>query len=200
MWVFILTLCVVGWGEVAQVIRRQVMSLKPQPYMEAARSIGARANRLLGQHALPHLVPLLLVLAALEMGGVLMLLAELGFLNTFLGGGFRVQIGEFGAMQPVIAYFSDVPEWGAMLANIRDWWRSYPWMAWYPGVAVFLAILTFNLLGEGLRRFLDESRVNVGRLLNRYTAIGRGRCGPWPGPVAAQRDADRGVPIGCPPV
>jgi len=171
MWVFIVALCVVGWGEVAQVIRRQVMSLRPQPYMEAARSVGARPNRLLGQHALPHLVPLLLVLAALEMGGILMLLAELGFLNTFLGGGFRVEIGEAGRAQPVVAYFSDVPEWGAMLANIRDWWRSYPWMAWYPGVAFFLAILTFNLLGEGLRRFLDESRINIGRLLNRYTAI-----------------------------
>ena len=174
MWVFIVALCVVGWGEVAQVIRRQVMSLKTQPYMEAAWSVGARANRLLGKHALPHLVPLLLVLAALEMGGILMLLAELGFLNTFLGGGFRVEIGEAGRMQPVIAYFSDVPEWGALLANIRDWWRSYPWMAWYPGVAFFLAILTFNLLGEGLRRFLDESRINVGRLLNRYTAIAVG--------------------------
>jgi ABC-type dipeptide/oligopeptide/nickel transport system permease subunit len=174
MWVFIVAICIVGWGEVAQVIRRQVMSLKPQPYMEAAWSVGARASRLLSQHALPHLVPLLLVLAALEMGSILMLLAELGFLNIFLGGGFRVQIGEAGRMQPVIAYFSDVPEWGAMLANIRDWWRSYPWMAWYPGVAVFLAILTFNLLGEGLRRFLDESRVNIGRLFNRHTAIGAG--------------------------
>jgi hypothetical protein len=58
-----------------------------------------------------------------------------------------------------------------MLANIRNWWRSYPWMAWYPGVAFFLAILTFNLLGEGLRRFISESRVNVSRLLNRYTVL-----------------------------
>jgi hypothetical protein len=113
----------------------------------------------------------LIVLGGLEMGAVLMLLAELGFLNVFLGGGYRVMIAETGSMQPVIAYFSDVPEWGAMLANIRDWWRSYPWMAWYPGIAFFLAILVLNLWGEGLRRFLNDSRINVSRVLNRYTLL-----------------------------
>ncbi len=61
--------------------------------------------------------------------------------------------------------FSDIPEWGALLANIRDWWRSYPWMAWYPGLAFFLAIMTFNLFAEGLRRFLEDSRVNLSRYL-----------------------------------
>ncbi|MER3459059.1 MAG: hypothetical protein C4309_10945, partial [Chloroflexota bacterium] len=65
--------------------------------------------------------------------------------------------------------FSDVPEWGALLANIRSWWRTYPWMGWYPALFFSLAILAFNLWGEGLRRFLDESRVNVSRLFNRYT-------------------------------
>ena len=98
-----------------------------------------------------------------------MLLAELGFLNIFLGGGFRVQIAEGARMSPIIYYFSDVPEWAALLANIRNWWRSYPWMAWYPGVGFFLAILAFNVAGEGLRRLMDDARVNVGRLFNRYT-------------------------------
>jgi len=169
MWVFIVAICVVGWGEVAQFVRRQVMSIQPELYIEAARSVGARATRILTQHVLPHLLSPLLVLGVLEMGGVLMLLAELGFLSIFLGGGFKVQIAEGAKMAPIIAFFSDVPEWGAMLANIRDWWRSYPWMAWYPGVAFFLAILAFNLWGEGLRRFLNDSRINVTRLINRYS-------------------------------
>jgi ABC-type dipeptide/oligopeptide/nickel transport system permease component len=167
--VFVIGISVVGWGEAAQFVRAQVIGLKPQLFIEAARAEGARSDQILIRHVVPNLIAPLLVLAVMEMGGVLMLLAELGFLNIFLGGGFRVQIGEVGRMQPVIAYFSDVPEWGALLANIRNWWRSYPWMAWYPGAAFFLTIMAFNLLGEGLRRFLDESRVNVNRIFNRFT-------------------------------
>jgi len=169
--VFVIALCVVGWGEIAQFVRGQVASLKPQPFIEAAHALGARARWILVRHVLPHLWASLLVLAVLELGSVLMLLAELGFLNIFLGGGFKAEIGEVGKMVPVIYYFSDVPEWGALLANIRNWWRSYPWLAWYPGLAFFTAILAFNLWGEGLRRLLEDSRVNVGRLMNRYTAI-----------------------------
>ncbi|MBX7235181.1 MAG: ABC transporter permease subunit [Caldilineales bacterium] len=171
MWVFIVAICLVGWGEVTQFVRSQVIKLRPEPYVEAARALGAGTPRLLTQHLLPHLLSPLLVLAVLEMGGVLLLLAELGFLNTFLGGGFRVEIAEAGNMVPVIAYVSDVPEWGAMLANIRLWWRSYPWMAWYPGLAFFLAIFAFNLWGEGLRRFLNDSRINISRLINRYSFV-----------------------------
>ena len=134
MAVFVIALCIVGWGEIAQFVRAQVIALKPQLYVEAARTVGARAGRILTQHVLPQLGPALLVMAVLEMGSVLMLLAELGFLNIFLGGGFRAAIAEGANMVPIIYYFSDVPEWAAMLANIRNWWRSYPWMAWYPGL------------------------------------------------------------------
>jgi hypothetical protein len=132
-----------------------------------ARSIGARADQILLTQILPNMTGPLVVAASLETAGVLMLLAELGFLNVFMGGGFRAMIGETGRMAPVIYYFSDVPEWSALLANIRNWWRSYPWLGWYPGVAFFLAIVAFNLWGEGLRRFLDDTRINLSRLLNR---------------------------------
>jgi glutathione transport system permease protein len=171
MWVFIVAFCVVGWAEIAQFVRRQTIGLKPQLFIEAARSVGVPPTRLITQHVTPQLLGALIVLGILEMGAVLMLLAELGFLNVFLGGGYKVMIAETGSAQPLISYFSDVPEWGAMLANIRDWWRSYPWMAWYPGIAFFVAILTLNLWGEGLRRFLADSRINVSRALNRYTLL-----------------------------
>ncbi|MBN1888744.1 MAG: M28 family peptidase [Thermoflexales bacterium] len=174
MSVFVITLCVVGWGEIAQFVRGQVMGLKPQLYIEAARAVGAHTGRILSRHILPHLWAPLLVLATLEMGSILLLLAELGFLNIFLGGGFRAEIGTTSMQQSIVYYFSDVPEWGALLANIRNWWRSYPWMAWYPGVTFFMAILSFNLWGEGLRRFLEDSRFNIGRVINRYTVIAAG--------------------------
>jgi peptide/nickel transport system permease protein len=170
-WVFIVALAVVGWGEVAQFVRSKVIAIRPQPYIEAAKSIGVQSGRMLSRHVFPNLLASLVVLAALEMGSVLMLLAELGFLNIFLGGGFRAEIGQAGRMQPILYYFSDIPEWGALLSNVRDWWRSYPWMVWYAGIAFFLSIVAFNVLAEGLRRFLDESRINIGRILNRYTAL-----------------------------
>lgn len=171
MWVFVVGISVVGWGEVAQFVRGQVITLKPQLFIESARSVGLRADQIIIRHILPNLVNSLIVLSALEMGGVLMLLAELGYLNIFMGGGFRVMIGEAGRMVPTISFFSDVPEWAALIANVRQYWRSYPWMALYPGLAVFLSIMTFNLFGEGLRRFLDDTYANLSNLFNRYTLV-----------------------------
>ncbi len=172
MSIFVVALCVVGWAEIAQFVRGQVTGIKPQLHIEAARALGASTGQILTRHVLPLLLPSLLVLAALEMGGVLMLLSELGFLNIFLGGGFKVDIAEGPQMTPIIVYYSDVPEWGALLANIRGWWRAYPWLAWYPGIFFFLAILAFNLWGEGLRRWLDQTRVNVSRLFSRTSLAG----------------------------
>ncbi|MBN1306031.1 MAG: dephospho-CoA kinase [Anaerolineales bacterium] len=171
LWVFVLTLSVVGWGEVAQIVRSQVLTLKPQPYVESAYSVGARSDQIMVRHIVPNLVNSLIVLAVLETGGILMLLAELGYLNIFMGGGFSAMIGETGRMVAVIVKFSDVPEWAAIIANVRQWWRSYPWMALYPGLAFFLSIMAFNLMGDGLRRFLDDAQANLSRLFNRYTFI-----------------------------
>ncbi len=171
MWVFVVAISFVGWGEVAQIVRAHVITLKPQAFMESARAIGARADQMLTRHILPNLANPISVLAALEMGGILMLLAELGFLNIFMGGGFRAVIGEAGGMVPIVATYSDVPEWSALIANVRQYWRSYTWMALYPGVAIFGSIMAFNLFGEGLRRFLEDNAIAVGRLLNRYTFL-----------------------------
>jgi peptide/nickel transport system permease protein len=170
--VFIVALCLVGWGEIAQYIRGLVIKQKPELYIESARSVGAHVAQVIRRHILPHLLSSVVVLAVLEMGSVLMILAELGFLNIFLGGGYKVMIAEKERMIPVIYFFSDIPEWGALLANIRDWWRSYPWLAWYPGLMFFISILTFNLWGEGLRRFISESKINLNRLINKYTVSG----------------------------
>jgi ABC-type dipeptide/oligopeptide/nickel transport system permease subunit len=165
MSVFIITFCIIGWGEIAQYVRSQVIAEKPKLYVESATAVGARPFEILGRHITPHLLPTIFVMASLEMGSVLMLLGELGYLNIFMGGGFRVEtLAGFYS-------FSDIPEWGSLLANVRNWWLSYPWMAWYPGAMFFGAILSFNLLGEGLRRFIEESKINLNRVINRYTVI-----------------------------
>ncbi len=70
-------------------------------------------------------------------------------------------------MAPIITHYSDVPEWSALIANVREQWRSHTWMALYPGLAIFLAIISFNLFGEGLRRYLEDSALSLSRLFNR---------------------------------
>ena len=179
---FVIALCFVGWGEIAQYIRSEVIALRGKPFLEGAQAVGVPPEDVLRRHILPNLAPSILVLASLEMGAVLLILAELGFLGIFLGGGYRVAIGEVGMMQAVVAYYSDVPEWAALLANIREWWRSYPWLAWSPALAFSLAILTFNLAGEGLRRVLDRSRLSPTRWINRASLAGAvvlGGVGLW---------------------
>lgn len=164
--VFILALAVAGWGEVAQLVRGRVINLKAQPFIENAVAVGANVPHILARHLLPNLLPILISLAALEMAGVLLLLAELGFLNIFMGGGAKTEV-----LVNLNYHYSDVPEWGALLSNIRDWWRSYPWLAWYPGLFFAAAIFAFNLWSEGLRRLLDQVGFGLNRLFNRYTVV-----------------------------
>nr|WP_290669542.1 ABC transporter permease subunit [Ardenticatena sp.] len=162
---FVIGLSIVGWGEIMQQVRAQVIRLKPRPFIESAVAVGLRVPRLILNHIVPNIVPMLISIAALEMGAVLMLLGELGFIGIFIGGG---AFAELDIAAPLYHY-SDVPEWGALLANVRLYARAYPWMAIYPALAMFIAILAFNLLGEGIRRLVEEVGVSFSRLLNRYT-------------------------------
>jgi hypothetical protein len=94
-----------------------------------------------------------------------MLLGELGFIGIFMGGG---AFADLMWLAPPYHY-SDVPEWGALLSNVRTYARAYPWMAVYPSLAFFVAILGFNLFGEGVRRMVESVGVGITRLINRYT-------------------------------
>lgn len=161
---FIVALCFVGWGEIMQFVRGQVTALRPRPYVESAVAVGARSSRILWRHILPHLFSALSSIVALEMGAVLMLLGELGFISIFIGGGMRVM-----RVPGTTMLYSDVPEWGALLSNLRYQARSYPWTALYPMAAFFISILSFNLFGEGIRRLIDEGSLILNRLVNRYT-------------------------------
>lgn len=165
---FVIALCFVGWGEIMQFVRGEVMRIRPQPYIESAVAAGARITGIFTRHLLPNLLAPLVSLAALEMGAVLMLLGELGFISIFIGGGTFVHLQAFGDLY----HYSDVPEWGALLSDIRFQVRSYPWTALYPMLAFFVAITGFNLFGEGLRRLVEQRRLLGIRLVNRYTVVG----------------------------
>ncbi len=161
---FIIALCVVGWGEIMQFVRSKVVGIRHQAYIESAVSAGATTSRIISRHVLPNLLPMLISLVALEMGAVLMLLGELGFISIFIGGGTLIELS-----WKVTTLYSDVPEWGALLSNVRLLARGYPWTAFYPMMAFFVAILGFNLFGEGVRRLVEEGHLVVTRLVNRYT-------------------------------
>jgi hypothetical protein len=113
---------------------------------------------------MPNLFGALISLIALEMGAVLMLLGELGFLSIFVGGGLMI---ELPGVPPQL--FSDVPEWGALLSNIRYQARAYPWTGFYTMAAFFLAIFAFNLFGEGVRRAVESGHLIISRVINRYS-------------------------------
>jgi peptide/nickel transport system permease protein len=191
---FVIALCLVGWGEVMQFVRGEVMSIRPKLYIEGAVAVGLTTPRIIVSHVLPNLLSPLISITSLEMGAVLMLLGELGFVGIFIGGG---AFAELQWMAPPYHY-SDVPEWGALLSNVRRYTLSYPWMALYPSLAFFVAILGFNLLGEGVRRLIEAVGAGITHLVNRYTlalfvllALGVGWVRANTGSIAFQRQQAR---------
>ncbi|MDI7276378.1 MAG: M28 family peptidase, partial [Anaerolineae bacterium] len=164
VWVFVVGLCAVGWGEAAQFVRAQVMTIREKEYIEGALAVGLGDMQVLLRQVLPNLFPSLMVLASLEMGGVMMLLGELGFVGVFIGGGMQTT----NVLDQAITYF-DVPEWGVMLSNTWRYFRSYPWATFYPALAFTITIVGFSLFGEGLRRLTERLTVNLNRVFNRYT-------------------------------
>ncbi len=159
--IFILALCAVGWGEIAQYVRAEFIQIKEQPYVESARAIGLNALELAVRHVLPNVLPALVVITLLEMGAVLMILGELGFVGVYIGGGTSIRVGDVAQRQ----YFA-VPEWGAMMAGSRQWARAKPWMVLAPAVAFFASVTGFNLLGEGLRRLSERGIFKTAVLLS----------------------------------
>lgn len=151
---FVVALSLVGWGEVAQIVRGHVLTIRNKLYIVAARSLGLDPLSVLSRHVLPNLLATFVALAALEMGRVLLLLGELAFVSVFVGGG---RIGREMASFETRHYF-DVPDWGAMLGTSWRWFRSYPWYPLTPALAFFVSILGFNLFGYGLQRFLERGR------------------------------------------
>ncbi len=130
-----LGLVTIWWAGYARVVRGLVLTLRSRPFVEAAHAVGASRLRILVRHILPSVVSPVIVLATLDVGQLVLVISGL----TFLG---------LGAPPPT-------PEWGAMLNDGRVYFLSDPQVVLIPGVAISLAVLGFNLLGDGIRDALD---------------------------------------------
>ncbi len=153
VWVFVVSLSVLGWTEIAQIVRGEFIRIKEMLYIEAAEALGLTKLQIMIRHALPNVLSYLLSITFLEMGSVLLLMAELGFLGLFVGGGSRFKSDPWS---PVIIQISEIPEWGALVAQGTPYLRTYPYMVLGPAAAFFVAILGLNAFGEGLRRIFDR--------------------------------------------
>jgi peptide/nickel transport system permease protein len=130
-----LVLVALGWTTIARVVRGEVLSLKERDYIQAARALGVRHRVVLLRHLLPNAIGPIIVTATIGVGGNM--IAEAGL--SFLG---------LGAQSPTIS-------WGTMLAEGQTFLVSAPWVAFFPGAALLLAVLGINLLGDALRDLLD---------------------------------------------
>jgi len=126
---------VVGWAGMARLVRSQVLALRRSDFVIAAEALGARDRRILLRHLLPNVRTQVIIAATLGIGGAIMAEAALSFVGL-------------GAQPPT-------PSWGAMVADGRDLLRVAPWISFAPGLAIGIAVLGFNLVGDGLREAYD---------------------------------------------
>jgi peptide/nickel transport system permease protein len=164
--VFILALSAIGWTEIAQYIRGEFLVLRNKPYIEGARASGLDGLAIAVRHVLPNVLPQLLVITFLEMGAVMMLLGELGFVGVYIGGGSRISI-ETDPFVYETRTLIEIPEWGAMLADGYRWLRSRPFVIMPPAIAFFVSVLGFNSLGEGLRHLVERKSLDTAFLLRK---------------------------------
>ncbi|GAB4388514.1 MAG: ABC transporter permease [Thermodesulfovibrionales bacterium] len=120
----------VGWASFARLIRGHVLTLREAPFVEAARAIGCGGGRILFVHLLPQTIPLALVMVGLKMAGYIITEASLSFLGL-------------GAQPPEAS-------WGAMISTSRSYLVVAPWMVIFPGLAIAVTALCFNVLGDAL--------------------------------------------------
>ena len=141
--IFIMIVGVIGvlnWMPVARLVRAQFLSLKQKEFVEAARSIGAKNGRIIIRHILPNALSPILVAATIGVGGAILTESTL----SFLGLGFP----------------SDVPTWGRILYDARNYLDIAPHWALFPGSLIFLTVLSINFIGDGLRDALDPRKTS----------------------------------------
>jgi len=128
-----------SWTGYARVLRGEILSVKQKPFVEAAKAYGSNHWRILTKHVLPNCWSPLIVMVTMNVASVILLESSLSFLG-------------FGIQEPQAS-------WGSILSQGRVYFQTAPHIATFPGVAIMLAVLAFNLLGDGLRDALDPKLV-----------------------------------------
>lgn len=124
-----------GWMGTSRLVRGEVLRLKNLEYVDAARALGSNSSRIMWRHLFPNLMGIIIVSATFDVGSAI--LGEAGL--SFLG---------FGIQPPVST-------WGNMLSSAQEVVITYPWIPFYPGLAILFTVLSFNFLGDGLRDAFD---------------------------------------------
>ena len=131
----VVAVAIAGVPRFARVVRGAVLVVREQLYVEAARALGASDIRIMRRHLLPNVTSTLVVLGTLDLGNAILSTATLSFLGL-------------GAQPPT-------PEWGTMLSGGREFMRYAPWTMIFPGLALFLIVMSVNLVGDRLSQVLD---------------------------------------------
>lgn len=131
----VIALCFVGWAPFARLFKGMILSLKESAFVEASRAIGCSAPRILFYHLLPHCLPVAIVAASLKIGGFMLSESALSFLGL--------------GVQPPI------PTWGNMISLSRSYLPYAPWMVLFPGLAIAVTVMLFNILGDAVRDAVD---------------------------------------------
>ena len=131
----IIALTIVTWTKYARLARSMVLKIKKRDFVEAAVVNGGKPTHILWKHIVPNILPLMIITAASDIGAMMMELAGLSFLG-------------FGPQPPP-------PEWALMLNEGRQQLQTAPWLMFFPGLAIFLTVVVFNLWGDSLRDVLD---------------------------------------------
>jgi peptide/nickel transport system permease protein len=131
----IIAVGMVTWPKYARMARSLVLKIKYEDFIEAAKVTGSKTRHILARYMLPSVLPTLVITASTDIGGMMLELAGLSFLG-------------FGAKPPI-------PEWGLMLSEGRTYMQNAPWIMIFPGLAILIVVVVFNLLGDSLRDVLD---------------------------------------------
>ena len=131
----IFALSAISWPKYARIARSQTLSRKEAPYMKAARMAGSGTVKMIFRHILPNILGPILITSMLDVGTMMMELAGLSYLGL-------------GAKPPAA-------EWGSMMSDGRSLLQTVPWVTFAPGLAIFLSVMVFNLLGDAVRDYMD---------------------------------------------
>jgi len=123
------------WPWYTRLLRGEAISIKEREFVAAAKATGCSGLRIIFKHVFPNSLVPIIVQASMDFGGVILTCASLSFLGL-------------GAQPPT-------PEWGLMISTGRTFFLTHWWIATFPGIAIFVAVLSFNLVGDGLREILD---------------------------------------------